>query len=117
MVHLAVSRTLSVRIDFSYSHFWADDVVPAANADADVIGLSANALVALRPRSTVSPYLLAGLGSQTSSQDCPGTKTSATLNGGAGIRIRRVLLEARVHLGATGCNSVYHVPITIALSL
>ena len=116
MVHFGPARAVSFRIDASYSHFWAKEVGPGVNESARVVALGINAVVALRRRRTVSPYALAGLGTQTSTQDCPGTRTSASLTGGVGVRVRRVRLEGRVLLGATGCNSTYHIPFTVALS-
>ena len=106
-------RTISWRLDASYSHFYAYS--PPLNSSTDVLGISGSAVVAPHPGRRTRPYFTLGLSIERAPGYCP-DPNAAGFAGGFGVRINRVVVESRFHLVGTGCNTLFHIPLTLAVS-
>ena len=108
----SAGRTVNARIDLSYSHFFADR--SGQNSPSNVWAVNVGAIVAPRTARPARPYVTAGAGWYLTPRDCP-SRTNFGLNGGLGVRFRRIAIESRFHLVYTGCNSFFHIPVTVAV--
>lgn len=111
------ARALTWRVEFAYNRFGGTSALAGAQSSTTIISITGQLVAAVRPASPVSPFVTLGLGNYSSSQDCPGTTSALGVNGGIGLRLRRLLLETRINLAATGCNSMFYIPVTAAVTL
>jgi uncharacterized protein (TIGR02246 family) len=107
-------RSLRFRVDAMYSHFWGSS--DGTNPDTDIVAFTGGIVLSVKPSSNVSPYFVTGLGLSLSSDDCPST-TSLGANGGFGVRVHRFFIEGTFRLAASGCNSMYQIPISLGIRL
>lgn len=109
--------TASVRLDGSYSRFWAEGDV--GNEDFDVLKFVANLVITFSQDSSTRPYWTLGVGyavfpdeSEFEAQDV----TNVVFGTGFGARFGWGIIEGRFDLVDTGSGLGAHVPIFAALS-
>jgi hypothetical protein len=115
MLHLGSDRKTSLRLDASYSRFWAEGNV--GNEDYSVLTLLANMVLTFSRDSSERPYWTLGVGyDKSSDEETLGESSSGLIFGtGVGVRFGWGMIEARFDLARTSGGAGAYVPIFAAV--